>query len=49
MISDGRVNISDIILSVNCILDAGPPSYCEYADFNDDDSINILDVIILVN
>jgi hypothetical protein len=44
---DGALNIIDVVLIVDCILDAS--EYISIADVNDDGQINVVDIVTLVN
>jgi hypothetical protein len=45
--ADGTLNILDIVLMVECILNANDT--CNCSDLNQDFQVNVMDVIILVN
>ena len=45
--SDGIIDISDVILTINYILDIG--TEIQNADMNDDGLINVLDIVILID
>jgi hypothetical protein len=45
--ADGTLNILDIVLMVECILNANDT--CNCSDLNQDGQVNVMDVIILVN
>ncbi len=48
--NDGNLDIFDVLLTLEYILEYQQPEQCEQevADFNDDNTINILDVVNLV-